>query len=102
MTGGRQHKVIPILESTSERTAGLQGYCLYVSRLLLMFFVRLRPPVYYFTCCILGEESKNLSLRALLTHGEIIACSSRLDDLDLNFKLPVDRFACRGYARLSG
>lgn len=49
-----------------------------------------------------SEESKNLSLRALLTNREKFASSPRDDDLDPSFELPVDRLPvgvvclCRG------
>jgi hypothetical protein len=61
-------------------------------RFLLMSFVRLCPPVYCFRpVCFLGEESKNLSPRALLTNGEKSALPRRVDDLDPCFESPVDR-----------
>lgn len=42
-------------------------------------------------CFIPSEESKNLSLRALLTNRETSAISPRDDDLDPSLELSVDR-----------
>lgn len=42
-------------------------------------------------CFISSEESKNLSLRALLANREKSVISPRDDDLDPDFELPVDR-----------